>query len=157
MSREIKRIGTLSYERCANLLCERGARLAGPWRTYKRIGPNTDVWSEEGPPVTYCVTFHSSRILRFHPDGKVTMWHHGHMSTTTKSRLSMLSPYLVYQEKFVWYVKLKGMGMFPPVHTFGDGMTLDPAADLELAREAELRDNLMSDKASGADDLHHLL
>lgn len=156
MSSEIKRIGTLSYERCVNLLCERGAKLIGPCRTHKRIGPNTDVWSE-GLPMNYCVTFHSKCILRFYPDGKVAMWHHGYRSRTTKSRLNALSPYYVRQVNFTWYALLKAGGRFSRPIKFEDGMTLDPKADLELAREHEFRVKLLSDKASGADDLYHLL
>jgi hypothetical protein len=75
----------LTYAKCAELLGNRERKkLAG--NTYLTRSHNVD------GATSYAVTFHFTPILRYFPDGTVTVRTGGHRTVTTKSRLNEFGP-----------------------------------------------------------------
>lgn len=91
-ARSVRDFGTLTYEKCQNLLKNRGSCP---------LGHNTSLtkWKD----VIY-VVYHRTRIIAFHPDGAVVLDCAGFRTNTTKDRLNYLTHTHVHQKSFVWYV-----------------------------------------------------
>lgn len=95
------KVKDLSYKRCEELFDPSNKKIQAV-----KLDNNTYLYKEPLGPTEdyYTVQFHRTAILRFLPSGLVILAHGGFMSSTTKERLSRLSPYAVSQQKGVWYI-----------------------------------------------------
>ena len=71
------------------------------------------------------VKYHQTDIVIYHPDGKIELHCGGWYTATTKQNISAFSPFVVWQEKGVWYVnKGPDLALIDPME-FEDGIILD--------------------------------
>ena len=71
-------------------------------RAEKKIAGNTKL-IRLGPECIG-VTFHNTIIIRYNPEGTVTLDHGGWNSVTTKRRMNQFTNLRVSQNDFCWYV-----------------------------------------------------
>ncbi len=93
MSSQVKRWGWLSFGRCVGIV---GTRQRA------KLGPNT--YLEKVTADEYRVTFHGNLIMRLTADGAIRLYNSGHQRATTKQRLCALSPRMVYQKNYEWFI-----------------------------------------------------
>ena len=77
-------------------------------QTAKRIGNNTYRYIDRyGNTV---VRFHHTNIVVIYSNGEKVLSHGGWATITTKNRINdQISPYVIYQKDFIWYLKGEGM------------------------------------------------
>lgn len=70
---------------------------------------------------TVVIRLHFTDIVTFHPDDSITLNSGGWQTLTTKDRMNKFSPFLLYQEKNIWYVvnNYNGKGQ---TYVFADGI-----------------------------------
>lgn len=67
----------------------------------------------------YGIRFHSTLIVVFHSDGRITLNTGGWKTATTKKRINdALVGVSLYQEKFVWYLQSLPYGESAPIEFF---------------------------------------
>jgi len=82
---------------------------------------------EENDDGTVSVILHATRIVTYHPDGRVTLNSGGWQTHTTKDRINRCLPpgMSVYQESYRWKVRIEGKADGPTtVADFYDNMTI---------------------------------
>lgn len=86
-----------------------------------RLGNNTYLESYTDGTQTdrICVRLHSTNIVQFFPDGRVTLHTGGYHTTTTKERLNQFISARVYQSNYDWFVRANGSDV-----EFSEGFTL---------------------------------
>jgi hypothetical protein len=72
---------------------------------YKRLGNNT--WLEYAGAGSYQIRYHSTSIVKIHPDGTYTLDTGGWNTTTTKERINGYSPARVFSEHGTWAIWTK--------------------------------------------------
>ncbi len=89
------KFGTLTYERCKELVGSKDSKKVAPNTTIEKYGDKVNY---------YTLRFHGTNIIYFYPDGRVQYFSGGYDSATTKERLCSFGPCHVVQVKHVWYV-----------------------------------------------------
>jgi hypothetical protein len=99
-------------------------------KDWRAIGHNTAIIRRS--ETTIAVLFHSTDVVTFHLDGRVTFNTGGWESVTTKVRMNALSPCSVWSEGGTWAI----MGPSGDSARFEDGVTLDAAGTFQNWKEA---------------------
>lgn len=81
-----------SYDDCSNLLDGRDMRKL---RYAVRL-------VRDGADIT--VVHHTTPIIRYRPDGTITLDCGGHRSSSTKANLNRYTGFHVWQKDFTWYI-----------------------------------------------------
>lgn len=87
--------------------------------TGKPIDNNTRLVRENDE--TLALTLHGHKIIYYHSDGSITLDSCGYRTRTTKERINEYTPFMIYQENFIWYVRLENKD-----EIFEDKMVLCP-------------------------------
>lgn len=99
----------------------------------RKLGHNTEVrvWgaasldSDDIARADVAIVYHSTPVVMYHADGRVTLNTGGWLTVTTKQRLNACSPFRVWSERGEWAVDC---GPGTDGAAFSDGMTSDPGA-----------------------------
>jgi hypothetical protein len=92
--------------------------LTGRCKNRRKLSNN--VYAErDGADIV--IIYHSTVIIRYHPDGTVVLNSGGWRTVTTKSNLNQYSDCSVWQDKRVWYASYGDSGKIP----FSDGMVIE--------------------------------
>jgi len=90
---------------------------------YRVIGHNTAVIRVTRAAIA--IRYHSTNVITYHRDGRVSFRTGGWYSVTTKDRLNALSPCRVWSEKGDWAIDVYlGNGIAGDSARFEDGVTL---------------------------------
>jgi len=68
---------------------------------------------------TRVIRYHNTDIIKFLPDKSIWLNTSGFKTSTTKERLNNFQPYQIYQNKSIWYIKIRGRE-----YIFQDGITI---------------------------------
>jgi hypothetical protein len=100
----------------------------------RKLGNNTYLVIDDAPS-SYAIRLHKTNIITYHTDGRVVLDSGGWQTRTTSARLNEYSPYRVYSDRGVWYVKIGDKTV-----TWRDGITIGPRGGITGAGGSRLAD-----------------
>lgn len=89
-----------------------------PFGTHTRIVKRSDS--------TIAVKYHATDVITYCADGSIVLDSGGWRTTTTKSRMTMYTPFSVYQSDYLWYITYKDSDGIAREVIFTDGITFTP-------------------------------
>lgn len=98
----------------------------------KKIDHNTRIFARADH---LAVRLHNTDIIKFYPDGAVTLNTGGWKTVTTKDRINEFSGIRVWSDKGTWFAGMNGKSV-----PFADGMTFRPDGTIEGAGEPDTAD-----------------